>query len=151
MSALGRLVLWCLKSSRTPELLVAQLGRWAELMRQVARAPDGMAALGTILQYVWEVHATIGVDELRELVAREVGKDVEEAIVTTADMLRAEGRSEGQREGQRGMLTKLLRQRFGALPDEALARIDAAGALELEGWFDRVLTAPTLVEVLGER
>ncbi len=154
MSALGRLVLWCLKSSRTPELLVAQLGRWAELMRQVARAPDGMAALGTILQYVWEIHATIGVDELRELVAREVGKDVEEAIVTTADMLRAEGRSEGQREGirvgQRGMLVKLLRQRFGALSDEAVARIDAAGAAELEAWFDRALTATALAEIFGE-
>jgi hypothetical protein len=158
MSALGRLALWCLKNSRTPELLVAQFGRWAELMRQVARAPDGMAALGTILQYVWEVHATIGVEELRELVAREVGKDVEEAIVTTADMLRAEGRgegltkgrSEGRLEGQREMLLKQLSKRFGTLPEDAAARVNAAGPTDLEAWSDRVLTAATLAGVLGD-
>ena len=50
MSALGRLALWCLKNSRSPEQLVAQLGRWGELMRQVARAPDGMAALTMIFR-----------------------------------------------------------------------------------------------------
>ena len=50
MSALGRLALWCLKNSRDPELLVAQLGRWGELMRQVVRVPDGKAAIGTIFR-----------------------------------------------------------------------------------------------------
>ena len=86
--------------------------------------------------------------------AHEVGKDVTEAIVTTADMLRAEGRSkgrsEGLSEGQRAMLLKLLSQRFGALPDDAVARVNAAGQAELEAWFDRVLAARALAEVLGE-
>ena len=62
-------------------------------MRQVAQAPDGMAALGRIFRYMCEIDETLGAEELLRLVGREVGKDVEEAIVTTADMLRAEGRS----------------------------------------------------------
>jgi hypothetical protein len=158
MSALGRLVLWCLKNSRTPEQLVTQIGRWGELMRQVARAPDGVAALGRIFRYMWELDERLGTEELRELVAREVGKDVEEAIVTTADMLRAEGRSQGRSEGlaeghtkgQRAMLVKLLTQRFGKLPDDAVARLNAAGPAELEAWFDRGLTAVALSAVLGD-
>ena len=154
MSALGRLTLWCLKNSRSPEQLVAQLGRWGELMRQVVRAPDGMAAFGRIFGYMCEVDETVGPEGLRRLVAREVGKDVEEAIVTTADMLRAEGRSKGLSEGrsemQREVLLKLLSKRFGALSEDAVARVNAAGPAELEQWFDRGLTAVTLAEVLGD-
>ena len=154
MSALGRLALWCLKNSRRPELLTAQLGRWGELMRQIARAPNGMAALATIFRYMWEVDERIGADELRRLIGCEVGKDVEEAIVTTADMLRAEGHRRGQREGrsqgQREMLLRLLGKRFGELPEGVVARVDAAGSTELEAWFDRALTAATLAGVLGD-
>lgn len=132
--------------ARSPEQRVAQLGRWGELMRQVAQAPDGLAALARIFRYMCEVDETVGVEELLRLVACEVGKDVEEAIVTTADMLRAEGRTQGQRE----MLLKLLNQRFGALLEDAAARIAAAGPAELEAWFDRGLTASTLAGVLGD-
>ncbi len=97
-----------------------------------------------------EVDETVGAEELRRLVAREVGKDVEEAIVTTADRLRAEGRSKGRSEMQQEMLLKLLSKRFGALPEDAVARVNAAGPAELEQWFDRGLTAVTLAEVLGD-
>jgi hypothetical protein len=138
--------LWCLKNSRNPEQLVAQIGRWGELVRQVMRAPDGMAAFEMIFRYIWVVNEKLGVEELRQLVEREVGKDVEEALVNSVDMLRAEGRSEGQRE----MLVRLLGKRFGALPEEAAARINAAEPAQLEAWFDRVLTAPTLADVLGD-
>ena len=129
---------------------MAQLGRWGELMRQVVRAPNGATAFGQIFRYIYEVDETIGAEELRRLVAREVGKDVEEAIVTTADMLRAEGRREGRNEGQRAMLLKLLSKRFGALPEDAVARMNAAGPAELEAWFDRGLTAASLSAVLGD-
>lgn len=145
MSALGRLALWCLKNSRSPELLVAQLGRWGELMRQVVRAPDGRAAFGIIFGYMCEIDETVGIEELQRLVAREIGKDIEEVIVTTADMLRAEGRSETQRK----LLLKLLGQRFGTLPEDAVARVNAAGPAELDAWFDRGLTAVSLAAVLG--
>lgn len=69
--------------------------------------------------------------------------------MTTADMLRAEGRSEGLK-AQRTVLLKQLGQRFGTVPEDAVVRVNAAGPAELEAWFDRVLTAATLAEVLGE-
>jgi hypothetical protein len=97
-----------------------------------------------------EVDVTYGLDELLRLVGHEIGKDVEEAIVTTADILRAEGRIQGRSQGQREMLVRLLGKRFGALPEDALARVNAAGPAELEAWFDRVLTAAKLTDVLGD-
>ncbi|MGB8145147.1 MAG: hypothetical protein WCF05_08260 [Chromatiaceae bacterium] len=68
-----------------------------------------------------------------------------------------EGRQEGRQEGieqglQRGearVLTALLRLRFGELPTAAQHRIEQADADTLLRWSERVLTAPSLDEVLG--
>ena len=38
----------------------------------------------------------------------------------------------------------LLRERFGELPDAAVARVTAAGLAELQAWSKRVLRAPGL-------
>jgi hypothetical protein len=154
MSALGRLALWCLKNSSNPEQLVAQLGRWGELVRQVLGASGGMAALDMIFRYMWVVNEKLGIEELRQLVEREIGKDVEEAIVNAVDTLLAEGRNkgleQGRSEGQRQMLVRQLGKRFGTLPNDAVARVSAATLETLEIWSDRVLTASTLSEVLGD-
>ncbi len=48
------------------------------------------------------------------------------------------------------MLLRQLSKRFGELREDAVARVKAAGPAELEAWFDRVLTAPTLAGVLGD-
>ena len=47
------------------------------------------------------------------------------------------------------MLLDQLRERFGALPDAAVARLTAAGMTELQAWSKRVLTAPGLDEVFA--
>jgi len=50
--------------------------------------------------------------------------------------------------GQCEMLLWQLQQRFGPLPPEAAQRISRAGLSDLERWARRVLTAPTLDDVL---
>ena len=66
--------------------------------------------------------------------------------MTTADILREQGRVAGLRV----WLLKLLTQRFGVLPADAVTRVMTANSGELEASFDRGLTAATLAEVLGE-
>ncbi|HSN96742.1 MAG TPA: hypothetical protein VLS89_00545 [Candidatus Nanopelagicales bacterium] len=63
---------------------------------------------------------------------------------------RREGQRAGRREGQRLTLMKLLTARFGVLSDAAVARIKAADAAQLDAWTDRVLTAASLPELLGD-
>ena len=83
--------------------------------------------------------------------AAQIGPEAEEVYMSTADMLRAEGRAEGIAKGVgKGVAHVLVRQltrRFGAVPDEARQRIDTAPLEQLEAWTDRVLDAETLDEV----
>ena len=67
-----------------------------------------------------------------------------------AKMYVAEGREEGREEGERILLLRQLRKRFGELPVIAIARVESAEVALLEQWGDRVLSATSLAEVLGE-
>ena len=63
---------------------------------------------------------------------------------TIADELKDEGRLETARE----TLARLLRRRFGEVPEETVAVIFATADLErLNGWLDLVVTAETIEEV----
>ena len=82
-----------------------------------------------------------------------MGPKERETIMTAAEELREEGRQEGERKGRkeerRNVLLKQLRVRFGELPEAAVARVNAAHPAELDLWVERVITAPSLAEVLG--
>lgn len=151
MTALGRAALWCLRDARKRGEILRKLDRWAHVVGEVVRSPSGAAALHAVLRYIWEV-SEIGMDEFRESVLAAVGEDeeVKDAMTTTAEKLRDEGRLEGRLEGERAVLLRLLAKRFGDLPDAVLARVDAATVDQLELWAERVLVATTLAEVLGD-
>ena len=61
-----------------------------------------------------------------------------------------QGLEQGRTNGTRSLLLRLLRARFGELPEEAMARIGAVELEELERWGERVLDARTLDEALDE-
>jgi hypothetical protein len=62
----------------------------------------------------------------------------------------AQGRELGRREGERALLLRQLRARFGEVPASALARVENADIALLEQWAERMLSAKTLDEALGE-
>ncbi|MDO4232654.1 MAG: Rpn family recombination-promoting nuclease/putative transposase [Lautropia sp.] len=61
----------------------------------------------------------------------------------------AEGQAKGAQQAQILILQRQLTKRFGELPPQALAQIQAATVQQVETWLDRVLDAPTLDEVLA--
>ena len=61
--------------------------------------------------------------------------------MTTAEMLRTEGRTEA--------LVQVLTIKFGTLPDEVTAKIRAASSGQLQEWTARAVTAGKLDEVIG--
>jgi hypothetical protein len=137
-------------------ILSLKHGRAHVAVRIRVLAPDGRApaardVLASVLRYILETSRAEPAT-LRELLARQVGRKTAEEIMTTAEMLRREGETRGVKKGEvlgkRGMLLLLLRQRFGRVPATAAARIDKAGAAELDVWSARVLTASTLDDVL---
>lgn len=59
------------------------------------------------------------------------------------------GLAEGIEEGRCALLLRLLAKRFGPIDPRTEARVRTANHAELEEILDRVLTAPTLADVLG--
>ena len=94
----------------------------------------------TYIELVSEAPAS----ELRRLAAS-LGPDAEEAYMTTAEMLRTEGRAEGRAEA----LVQVLTIKFGTLPEEVTAKVRAASSGQLREWTARAVTAGTLDEVVG--
>ena len=151
------------RSKMTPGGRVAILslkhGRAPIAVRIRVLSPDGRSAaardvLAIVLRYILETSQAEPA-KLRRLLAQQVGRKTAEEIMTTAEMLRREGRQEGRQEGlqdgKREMLLRQLRQRFGRVPAVTVARVGKAGAAELDAWADRVLSAESLDAVLGTK
>jgi hypothetical protein len=96
------------------------------------------------------VNDRFDVDELIGLLSQVVVTDKEgkAEMASAADQLLERGRREGIQLGRREMLLEQLRTRFGELPEAATARVNAADAAQINLWAKRVLTAPTLADVL---
>ncbi len=60
----------------------------------------------------------------------------------------SQGQQEGQRQGQCAMLIRLAEKRFGSLPPEVRARLEAANLTTADRWLDRLLTAESLDELV---
>ncbi len=160
MSALGRFALWCLKHARQQGFFRHALADWGQIIRDASGAPNGGSAIETIFGYFFDVDDRLTVDEIKELLAKSVGPEIVEEIVTLSDRLREEGRIKGESKGRvegraegalergRKILRKQLTLRFGPLPDAAVLRVEGADDAQLEIWSERVLTAPTLDRVL---
>jgi predicted transposase/invertase (TIGR01784 family) len=152
MSAMAQLCLFCLSRARQAGDLTAELERgWQDRMRQVAETPDGVTALGTLLRYILE--ATETPPERVKRLVRQLGPRAEEAFMTGAQILRAEGEAKGRVEGRvEGRAEVLLRQlalKYGPVPEARVDRIRAASIEELDRWVEMVLTASSLDEALG--
>ncbi|MBF0425243.1 MAG: DUF4351 domain-containing protein [Magnetococcales bacterium] len=148
-----------------------------DLLAILCRLQDERQTLRAILARIAMMAPKAGADALEKLVIlaglRRLGNTVKEevkAVPITVNVMENEflydifikGRSEGIQEGiqigeqqthlkgEAALLLRLLKQRFGSLPDWVPERVHAADATALETWGDRVLTAPTLQELFGE-
>jgi hypothetical protein len=72
---------------------------------------------------------------------------VQEVELTWADKLMEKGREAGVLQGKRTTLLRLLASKFGALPAEMAARVEALSEAELDSALDRLLIAATLEEL----
>jgi hypothetical protein len=102
-----------------------------------------------IWRYVFTVSAPADPEDLVERLLLVVGEESKEEIVTAAEQLIERGREQGRESERREVLLELLRTRFGTLPRSAAARVRAADPAQLKRWLVRVVTAPTLAEVLA--
>ena len=154
MTALAKLVALCFKHARTRADFLQILTRWMDVVREVAHAPNGLAALAQVLCYILDVSEHVDEDSLKTLLAREIGPETKDAIVTVGQQIREEARQqERQKNRQRSqeVLLHLLRQRFGHEVDAPIERRVASASFEqVETWTERLLSATTLAELLAD-
>ncbi|MCS6860322.1 MAG: DUF4351 domain-containing protein [Abditibacteriales bacterium] len=72
-----------------------------------------------------------------------LGDEVREMQMTWADRMKLEGEVRGKREA----LLRQLSLKFGPLPEEVTARVQAIGSEELDAYLDRILFANSLAEM----
>ncbi len=148
MTAIAQLALFCLSRARKSGDVAAELEQsWQDCIREVVDAPNGVAALGTVLRYLLEASETPA-ERVRNLV-RQLGPRAEEAFMTGAQILRAEGEAKGKAEGKAETLLKLLELKFGEVPDATTQRVRAATVEQLDTWIERILPATSLEDVFA--
>ena len=140
------LTLWALRDARDAKKLAVSMRYWLSTMRALAATPNGWEALAIIFRYLCLVTKDLTPQVLHATLASE--PQVQESIVTLAEIWKAEGEAKGKAEGARHVLLRLLQLKFGGIPAEARARIDAAQEEELLLWSERVLSSDSLSAVL---
>jgi hypothetical protein len=146
--------LWLLRDARHARRLRENLPFWARYFTQVHRAPHGAEAVRALVRYIALVGQPDAVswEEFRAIIHQHA-PEAEEATMTIADTLIAEGEAKGltkgRTEGQARLLTKLLTLKFGEVAPEHQARLANASLDELDLWAERVLSATSLDEVFA--
>jgi hypothetical protein len=114
-------------------------------LRAVLDQPGGGEAFIALLTYI-ELVSEARAGELHDLAAS-LGPDAEEAYVTTAEMLRAEGEARGKAED----ILVVFEQRGIDVDDKSRELIESCTDLDtLNGWFRRALKADKAKDLFGE-
>ena len=111
-----------------------------------------------MLRYMLET-MDISEDNLREMADKALDPGKEDTIMTLAERLRKEGEEKGLQKGlQNGILkernelfNRLLHKRFGDIRDPHIQeRLRKATPDQINRWFDRILEAKSIEEVIEE-
>jgi hypothetical protein len=134
-----------LKTARGNPQITADLRRWAGQLRAVLDQPGGGEAFIALLTYI-ELVTEARAGELRDLAAS-LGPDAEEAYVTTAEMLRAEGEARGKAED----ILVVFEQRGIDVDDKSRELIESCTDLgTLNGWFRRTFKVDKASDLFEE-
>ena len=85
MTALGRLVEACFKHARTRPDLLEILSGWADVLRDVVSAPNGLEALALVMRYILVVNDHVEPETLRAFLERVAGPDTKDTIMTAGE------------------------------------------------------------------
>jgi predicted transposase YdaD len=149
LPAFPKLTLWLLRDARHARRLLDNLPFWARRFREALLAPHGIESVHALVRYITLVNEHVSWEEFRATIHQHA-PEAEEATMTIAEQLIAEGRAKGRTEGRAEGLHKQLTLKFGEVPLEYQARLVNASLVELDVWIERVLSATSIAEVFDE-
>lgn len=143
MDAVARLALVALRSSRNRPRLYEHVARVMHALESELRGPEVMTALARLARYVFEVDESPP-DVIRSTFTAALPREIRSSVMTTADMLRAEGGL----EALRGILLEQLEIKFGSVDSAVRARVEQAPLERVTAWMRRFVVVATIGEVL---
>jgi hypothetical protein len=145
LTPLALVTLVLMKSAQANPRIVVGLRPWAGQLRAVLDQPGGGEAFIALLTYI-ELVSEAPAGDVRDLAAS-LGPDAEEAYVTTAEMLRAEGEARGKAED----ILVVFEQRGFDVDDKSRELIESCTDLGvLNGWFRRAFKADKVSDLFEE-
>lgn len=135
------LTLLLLRDARRPARVQACLPEWIESVRQLQDTPNGRMDVEQLRV------SCPSRNFVRQFASR--SPQTEEAAMTIAEELRAEGKAEGEAKARFHALKKLMTLKFGPLSAEHATRIEATTEQQLDLYIERILTATTAAEVFA--
>lgn len=136
----------------------ALFDEWVARLASLRAEPAGASTLAAFLCYLLYV-GTVPEAQILDA-AEDLPEQAAEEFMTTAQQMMARAREEGREEGREvgreegrdagehaalaAVVLRLARLRFGEVPPETAARIQAAAKPELERWVDGILGAERL-------
>jgi len=101
-----------LKHIRDPDIM-QRLGPLIPLMRIIEKESGGLAFLEIVFRYLFQAARVENINEVIEVAVKSLNKKTEEAVMTIAEQLRAEGKNEGRQEGKQEAQTKVAMRLIG--------------------------------------
>jgi predicted transposase/invertase (TIGR01784 family) len=149
LATFPKLVLWALRDARNADRLLDNLVHWVHEFGEELKTASGIKAMSMILSYLAEVCQDLHYQQFRKKI-REQLPEAERPAMTMAEELRQEGREEGRAQGIRQLLLKLLARKFGDVPPQYGAAIEAGTPEQLERYAERVVMVDTLAAVFAD-
>jgi hypothetical protein len=148
MDAVARLALVALAASRTRKRITEHVARHVGALSNELQDPSVVTPLASLARYTFEV-GEASPERARAEFAAALAPSIRSRVMTTADMMRAEGRAEGRLEARRESLLDLLEIRFGAVDSATRRRIAGAPMRLLVAWLRRGIAADSIESILG--
>ena len=164
LGLLPTLALWVLRDARNSARLVASIRHWVSAVAELARAPSGREALGTIFRYLSLVADQSAVKVLLTTLHTESPQGEEALMTTLAEEWMAQGRAQmeaavraaetkakaAETKAKGAAVLAVLEARGLALSPEQRARVEACtDPALLDRWLRAAATAPEASEVFG--
>ena len=127
------------------------------LMYERGYSKGQIQELFNVIDWMIKIPSDLNQDFLNAIYAIEEDKKM--PYINTAERVGLEkgeligiqkGRQEGRQEGEAIALKKLIKMKFGALPDWAETQITTADTNQLDLWFEGILSAESLEGLLGK-
>ncbi len=117
--------------------------RLLEHLNIALRTEETAEGVVQALNYIYSV-GDVPPGSIEARISEGVSDEKREAIMSTAERLRNEGRAEGWAEGRVEMLLRYIEARAGCVPAASRARIEAADEQTLDRWTTRLFARAAL-------